>query len=156
MNFCELQLLYKLILNKEKLFYNDKTYETIPYFYDLKNNIIKFLFCEMNNNITLLEVNKVNILKNNEISCSSAASQFINLLLEMQEKMRSILLKDKSNVIFNNFDSMYKYFKKNIPRSKIVKLTDKKQECFICYDEKDEIFITECAHMFCLDCLKMV
>lgn len=154
LNFCELQLLYKLILNKEKLFYNDKTYETIPYFYDLKNNIIKFLFCDMNNNITLLELNKVNILKNNEISCSSAASQFINIILEIQEKMRSIVLKDKSNVIFNNFDSMYKYFKKNIPRSKIVKLTDKKQECFICYDEKDEIFITECSHMFCLDCSK--
>lgn len=154
LNYCELQLLYKLILNKEKLFYNDKTYEINPYFYDLKNNIIKFLFCDINNNIMLLELNNNNVIKNNEITCSSGASKFIIYLTEMQEKMRNILSRDKSNIIFTNFESIYKYFEKNIPKSKIVKLTDKKQECYICYEEKEEIFITECSHKFCLDCSK--
>ena len=127
-----------------------KVHEINPYFYDLKNNIIKFLDCDIDNHIMLLELNNKNIIKNNKSSCSSSIVQFTSCLLEMQEKMRNILLKDKSGIIFNDFDSIYKYFD-NL-KSKIVKLENKTEECYICYENKEEVFITECKHNFCVEC----
>jgi hypothetical protein len=152
LNYCELQLLYKQISNKNKLFNMGKVYEINPYFYDLKNNIIKFLFCDIDNHIMLLELNNKNIIKNNnnKTSCSSSIGQFTSCLLEMQEKMRNILFKDKSGKIFDDFDSIYKYFD-NL-KSKIIKLENKTEECYICYENKEEVFITECKHNFCVEC----